>query len=241
MLAIIAAAGRGTRMKSQLPKPLTRLKNGKTFLDSLVEKVDGTVDEIVIVINDELLSHPLFVKNSRCVYKIQSEPTGMGDAIFCAREEILEHENIIVAWSDQVGLTKNTLEETSRLQKSLNLENHITIPVLPKTNGYIHIEHEDNKIIGIYQSREKDVVPSPSLSDVGLFGLSGGLDLISKWENGGRDFAFGRETHEYNFLPFLHYLSTQSWSVEFIAATLSDGYGVNTKGELIEVQKGEWL
>jgi len=165
----------------------------------------------------------------------------MGDAVFCAREEILEHENIIVIWSDQVGLTKNTLEETLRVQKSLNRQKHITIPILPKTNGYIHFEYEGNKIFGIYQYKEKDVVPNPNLSDVGVFGLSGGIDLISKWENGGRDFAFGRETQEYNFLPFLHYLSSQSWSVEFIEATLSDGYGVNTKGELIEVQEGDWL
>jgi bifunctional UDP-N-acetylglucosamine pyrophosphorylase/glucosamine-1-phosphate N-acetyltransferase len=108
----------------------------------------------------------------------------------------------------------------------------MVIPVLMKETRYIHIDQSDGKIIRILQSKEGDVVPIPSRSDIGLFLFSSGSNLTSAWLNGGRDFCRGEQTNEYNFLPMLPYLCSIGWTAQTIEANPKDGLGVNTQEEL---------
>ena len=219
-------------MNSLLPKPLTMLPNGETLLSTAIDKLHEHVEEIVVVTSLAVLNNPGFVKDERCHYRIQLIPTGMGDAIFCAADLIMQHENLLITWCDQIGISEKTIENSIQVQRSAGVNQNLTIPLLSKETGYIHLEIIENRIRKVLQAREGDRVPNPSNSDVGLFIVSGGHALLSAWSDGGRSFSKGSLSDEYNFLPFLHFLSENGWNLEHLQAQPVDGIGINSQDDL---------
>lgn len=231
MLGIIAAGGRGSRMNTLLPKPLTKLPNGETLLSAAINKLHEHVEEIVVVTSPSVLTNPSFVKDERCRYRVQLLSTGMGDAVFCAADLILQHEDLLITWCDQIGISDDTIDRSIQKHKSMGGSQKLTIPVLIKETSYIHFKIIEDRIREVLQAREGDLVPNPSISDVGLFIVSGGNQILSAWTNGGRDFSLGNHTTEYNFLPFLQYLNGIGWSLGQLDAVAVDGIGVNSQDE----------
>jgi bifunctional UDP-N-acetylglucosamine pyrophosphorylase/glucosamine-1-phosphate N-acetyltransferase len=231
-LGIIAAGGKGTRMNSAIPKPLTVLPDGNTFLSSMIKRINPFVDQIAVVTSLDVLNHSKFKVDSKCAYVTQLQATGMGDAVFCALEMINESKEIMILWCDQIGITSETIAKTCESHRKVKSNSHMTIPVLSKTTRYIHIDESNGKINRILQAREGDTVPTIGRSDIGLFLFSSGSNLTAAWSNGGREFCRGQRTNEYNFLPMLPYLSSIGWSAQTIEATPKDGVGVNTQEEL---------
>lgn len=87
---IIMAAGKGTRMNSDLPKVLVPL-NGRPMLDYLLDsisKTSQTLKPIIIVSpdNKEMISTAL--KKYDVQYVIQEEQLGTGHAVACAKDYI---------------------------------------------------------------------------------------------------------------------------------------------------------
>jgi len=234
-LGIIAAGGKGTRMNSTIPKPLTLLPDGSTFLSNIIKKINPFVEQIAVVTSLEVLSHPKFRLDPKCIYVTQLEATGMGDAVFCASDLIDNSHEVMVVWCDQIGITSETIAKTCDLHRKVKSNSHMTIPLLSKETRYIHIDESDGKFRKILQAKEGDTVPPLSKSDVGLFLFSSGSNLSSAWLTGGREFCKGQRTSEYNFLPILPYLSSNGWSAQTLEATPTDGLGVNTQVELNKV------
>jgi hypothetical protein len=71
-------------------------------------------------------------------------------------------------------------------------------------------------------------------SDIGLFIISNGKELLSTWLEGGRAYSVGRISSEFNFLPFFEYLDSKGWVFNEVAAIESDSFGVNTQQELLQ-------
>ena len=237
MLGIIAAGGRGSRMNSLTPKPLTRLPNGETLLSTAIDKLHKHVEEIVVVTSLAVFNDPGFVKDKRCHYRIQLIPSGMGDAIFCAADLIMQNEDLLITWCDQIGISDETIESSILAHRSVGVNQKLTIPFLSKDTGYIHFDIVENQIRKVMQAREGDPVPYSSNSDVGLFVVSGGNALLSAWSDGGRDFSQGKLSAEYNFLPFLQYLNENGWSLKQLQGQLVDGIGINSQDDLISSLK----
>lgn len=111
---VILAAGRGTRMNSELPKALVSLKGRPMIhhlLDSVV-KADIDNNPIVIVSPDnrDIISESL--KDYKVQYAIQSEQLGSGHAVACAKDLIKpETENIIVLYCDHPFLSAESLKK----------------------------------------------------------------------------------------------------------------------------------
>jgi bifunctional N-acetylglucosamine-1-phosphate-uridyltransferase/glucosamine-1-phosphate-acetyltransferase GlmU-like protein len=237
MLGIIAAGGLGTRMGSDLPKPLTLLPSGKTFLSTAIEKLIPQVDEIAVVTSMAVQNHKNFFRDERCNYRIQMHPTGMGDAVFSAADLIAVHEDVLILWCDQVGITEQTISNTIAAHKSLEKDFKCTIPLVTKSSMYTHFEFRDGHLENVFQAREGDSAPEPCNSDVGLFLCTGGKEFITAWIDGGREFSRGRSTLEYNFIPFLKFLGTIGWAFRAVEAQEMDGVGVNNPNELHKAYK----
>ena len=111
---VILAAGRGTRMNSELPKALVPLK-GKPMIHHLLNSVvKAGIDENPIVIvspdNRDIISESL--KDYKVQYAIQSEQLGSGHAVACAKDLIKpETENIIVLYCDHPFLSAESLKK----------------------------------------------------------------------------------------------------------------------------------
>ena len=126
--AVIPAAGRGTRLGGTGPKILTPLTAQDTIWSILHAKLAPLVDHIHLVLSPEgagtFPALPAEVSRS-----IQSEPIGMGDAIFRGHDVWSNYDAVLVVWGDQVFVSNDTLEcAIGALDTS---HRHAVLPVTP--------------------------------------------------------------------------------------------------------------
>jgi len=120
--AVILAAGKGTRMKSDLPKVLFPLK-GKPMMEYLIRSImDSEVDGKPIIIvspgNKELIQKAL--ARYGCRYAIQNEQLGTGHALACAKEFVGEEaENIIVFYGDHPFVKPETIKRLAEIHEGI--------------------------------------------------------------------------------------------------------------------------
>lgn len=113
--AVILAAGKGTRMKSDLPKVLHSIY-GKPLLGYVLDAVNktGIIDESIVIVGhgaDEVESFvEKYDKNAKCV--LQSPQRGTGDAVAKAKD-ILENfkGTVVVLCGDTPLITEETLKD----------------------------------------------------------------------------------------------------------------------------------
>lgn len=118
---IILAAGKGTRMNSELPKVLVSL-NGKPMIKYLMDSVVASgVDSRPIIIvspdNQEIINQEL--KEYDAEYVVQDKQLGTGHAVACAREALEKSEapvdNIIVLYGDHPFIKSDSIKRFSEL------------------------------------------------------------------------------------------------------------------------------
>ena len=109
---IILAAGKGTRMKSDVPKAMTKL--GDT---TMLQKVIATLDSIeyskppVVVVGykKELIMEAL---GDSVTYAYQNEQKGTGHAVMCAQDALKEQTNrVIILYADMPFVSKETIQQ----------------------------------------------------------------------------------------------------------------------------------
>ena len=110
---IILAAGRGTRMKSALPKVMHKVA-GKPMLQHVLNATSTLQPEqTVVVASKDLLS---YVNQEDADYIIQDNPQGTGHAVQCALQHLKPHiTEVIILCGDTPLITASTLHP---LQKS---------------------------------------------------------------------------------------------------------------------------
>lgn len=97
---VILAAGKGTRMKHELPKLLVPVKD-KPIIEHLVKAiVSSGVDDspIVVVSPDNKDATCQALANYNCQYAIQNEQLGTGHALACALLEIKEGVDYVISF-----------------------------------------------------------------------------------------------------------------------------------------------
>src|SRR3712207_730525 len=91
---LILAAGKGTRMKSELPKVLHQV-NGKAMLHKILDVVSSLQPEENILILGYKREEILKTLES-CSYVIQEEQLGTGHAILQAKEKLENYHGDII-------------------------------------------------------------------------------------------------------------------------------------------------
>ena len=118
---VILAAGKGTRMDSELPKVLVPL-NGRPMIKYLMDSVVASgVDLRPIVVvspdNKEIISAEL--KEYNIEYVIQTEQLGTGHAVACAQEVIEKDDtpadSLIVLYGDHPFIKSDSIKKFANL------------------------------------------------------------------------------------------------------------------------------
>ena len=116
---IILAAGKGTRMQSNLPKVLVELQ-GKAIVKYLLKSVMGSkVDPKPIILvspdNQDIIKKEL--KEYNLEYAIQEKALGTGHAVECALSSVgPEVKNLIILYGDHPFLKKETIIRLSEVE-----------------------------------------------------------------------------------------------------------------------------
>ena len=112
--AVVLAAGKGTRMKSSLPKMLHRV-SGREIVGLVVDTARAVeLDPTVVVVSPDSRA----IRDSlgdEVTYAEQSEPLGTGHALLQARPALSDVENVVVLLGDMPLIRPETILEMERL------------------------------------------------------------------------------------------------------------------------------
>lgn len=229
LCAVIPAAGRGTRLGSDLPKIFTPLTARDTIWSILHAKLASLVDHIHLVLSpDGANQFPALPANVSV--SIQPHPIGMGDAVFRGFDVWSRYDAVLIVWGDQIFVSDDTLRRTIAALGSP--QRHAVLPVTRMATPYVEYVFEDQRLTKVRQTREGDATMPDGFSDVGTF-LLGTESLWTAWEDYLTTARRGSGTGEINFLPFLPFLSWRGWTITPLeVADATEARGINTKEDL---------
>lgn len=125
---VILAAGEGSRMGADVPKPLVEI-GGRPMIEHLLDNIaESGIDDkpIVVVAPSSLEAFGNVCQDQRCEYAVQQEQLGTGHATMSAREACNGAESIIVLYGDHPFISAEVLATLSEL----HIESQAAISIL---------------------------------------------------------------------------------------------------------------
>lgn len=133
--AVILAAGKGTRMKSDLPKVLHEI-NGKPLVEYVIEAARAAgADEICLVVGHqaELVKERI---GKGVSYVLQEEQLGTGHAVKCAVDFIGTDGDTMILCGDTPIITGDTLRELLKYHRDNRFKVTVLSTTLEDATGY---------------------------------------------------------------------------------------------------------
>ncbi len=157
-LAIVLAAGEGTRMKSSLAKVLHPIA-GKTVIHHVIDAVTPVAQELSVVVGahrEEVESHISAIAPA-AKKTFQSERNGTGHAVQLALADTKATGFVLIVAGDTPLLRTSTLQEFVEAHTELESVASVLTAVLPDPFGYGRIVRDDlGAIVSIVEERDAD-------------------------------------------------------------------------------------
>ena len=144
--AVILAAGKGTRMKSSLPKVMHEIFNKPLVarvLDSVIEA--GARENIVITGHKREIVDEYLAKNYPSTVSVfQKEQLGTGHAIKCASEKIQNFKgNILILCGDTPLITSKSIQNIVKFHNENNADITVVSAFFDEPFGYGRIVRDN--------------------------------------------------------------------------------------------------
>ena len=150
---LILAAGKGTRMKSELPKVLHKVCGVP-----MVQKIVNTCSKIGSIENILILGHKkeeVLKVLPNVQYVVQEEQLGTGHAVIQAKEKLKGFDGTVMILCGDTPLLR---EETLKNLYNYHIETGATTTILTSIYenpfGYGRIVKENGKVVGIVEEKE---------------------------------------------------------------------------------------
>ena len=178
-IAVILAAGAGTRMRSSLPKPLHPVA-GIPMLGHVVRAVRSAgVDEVIVVASPAIQRDERWREFTADVaVTLQDEPLGTGHALQSALPSIGQADTIVVAFADHPLLLSSSLDALISARARPGVRCVLLTCVLDDAAGYGRIDRDDvGRVVGIVERKDDE----PSLRAGRTEVNSGMMALDAAW------------------------------------------------------------
>lgn len=231
--SLILAAGKGTRMKSDLPKVIHKV-NGIP----MVKKIMNVLNEINVEENILILGHKkeLVIDVLGDVkYIVQEEQLGTGHAIMQAREILENYDgDVMVVCGDTPLLKPETLKAIYDHHQNTNAVTTVLTSIYENPFGYGRIVKKDGKVISIIEEKEATLeIKQIKEVNAGVYCFKSKdlFDALSKVDN-------NNDKKEYYLTDVIKIQATEGKKVEsFILEDDIEILGVNSKVELAIADK----
>ena len=159
MVAIVLAAGEGTRMKSRLPKVLHQVC-GKPMIKYVIDRLEElNIDKKIVIIGykGNLVKETL---GKKVDYIWQKEQLGTGHALAQCREILAKFKgDLLVLSGDTPLLTTQTLKRLIEVQREKNALATILTAILKPPTGYGRVvRHGDGTIRKIVEEEDATII-----------------------------------------------------------------------------------
>jgi len=142
---VIMAAGKGTRMQSDLPKVLHKLSN-KTLLNHVIDtSLELNPKKIIVIVGHEAQIVKDSVEANNILFSLQAEQKGTGHAIMQTREHLQSFDgNTLILSGDVPLIKKSTLLSLVKKQKNNGYDACMLTAEVDDPTGYGRVVRNKN-------------------------------------------------------------------------------------------------
>ncbi|MEZ5691774.1 MAG: bifunctional UDP-N-acetylglucosamine diphosphorylase/glucosamine-1-phosphate N-acetyltransferase GlmU [Rickettsiales bacterium] len=231
---VILAAGKGTRMKSTMPKVMHEVA-GMPMINHVITTVSKlNPDKKIVVIADHMESVKESVKkiDNKASFAIQHEQLGTAHAVSQTKEYLSSYSGkVLILYGDTPLITSDTLERM--LEKSVSAE--VTVLGMRLTNPYGYgrlLLDEKGHISEIIEEKDaNDAQKKINLCNSGVMVVSGKylFDILSK-------ITPNNKAGEYYLTDIIALAGDMNLHCSVVEADASELSGVNSRAQLAEAE-----
>ena len=239
LVAIILAAGKGTRMKSDMPKVLHTIFD-KTLVGYVIDAVNNTglADENFVIVGHQAERVEEYINknydNAKCV--LQSPQLGTGHAVSMALPYLKDFDGEVVILNGDLPLiTSDTIKEFVEFHK--NKKSDVTVMSAnfddPTNYGRI-IRNSDGTLNAIVEEKDTNSEQKKVKEiNVGCYCLN-----WTKVKNAFNELKTDNAQGEYYLTDIVKWANNQKLSVNaYIIKDNDETFGINSKAHLAEATK----
>jgi bifunctional UDP-N-acetylglucosamine pyrophosphorylase/glucosamine-1-phosphate N-acetyltransferase len=227
---IILAAGKGTRMHTNLPKVMQPLA-GRPMIDHVITTAGKLTNKISTIIGykKDVLNEHLSANFKNVETFVQPELNGTAGAVKAAQKKIMDDEDVLILYGDVPLISHESLKN------ALN-DNHdaVILTMIPKDPfGYGRVLKNDSGL-ATEIIEEKDASPEQKkINEVftGIMIIKGEM-LLSSLDEVNNNNAAG----EYYLTDVIKIASKKGVKINPIIVEETEVLGANTKSELHEIE-----
>ena len=236
--AVILAAGKGTRMKSETtPKVLHQIM-GKTLLGYVLDNVKNFVSEEYVIVGHHAQEVENFVKSNYETAKtvLQSPQLGTGHAVSMVCPDLQNYDGLVlILCGDTPLVQEETLKKFVEYHKSQNSDITVMSTLFDNPTGYGRIIREqDNSLQCIVE--EKDANPEQKAVkevNAGIYCLNWG-----KIKDAFGQLKSNNAQGEYYLTDIISWGKTKALKVNaYILENSDEIYGINSRLNLAQAAK----
>jgi len=242
VIALILAAGKGKRMKSDLPKVLHRL-GGKLMVEYVVETAKKVgVEKIVMVIGykweqtQDSLEYLASGSYGEVDFAVQEEQLGTGHAVMQAKDHLGDFDGDVLILSGDVPLlTSNTLKKLLEEHRARKAKATVLTAIIEDPSGYGRIiRNKDGMVERIVEDKDASADEKKVKEfNTGTFCFDS-KSLLSVLERITADNKQG-EYYLTDALELLREENLPVWAV--VAANPQETLGINSQEELEKMEQ----
>lgn len=148
LTAIVLAAGKGTRMKSERPKVLHELCGRPLVAFAISGAREAGADRVVVVVGhkaDEVQARVEALFPGGVSFALQAQQNGTGHAVICARQRVETGLGDVLVLSGDVPLVRaETIANLVRARRDANAAMALVTMKPPSPRGYGRIVHDSS-------------------------------------------------------------------------------------------------
>ena len=151
--AIILAAGKGTRMGSDLPKVLHKVA-GRPMIEWVVKTCEESACKPIVVIGYKRNLIEKQLANYDVTYAVQEQQLGTGHAVQCAKNQAQSFNMAYVLAGDGPLIRSLTLKRMMEIHKETNASATLATSYVENPTGYGRIlRNKDNRFTSIIEEK----------------------------------------------------------------------------------------
>ncbi|SNB66302.1 bifunctional UDP-N-acetylglucosamine pyrophosphorylase / Glucosamine-1-phosphate N-acetyltransferase [Arboricoccus pini] len=231
---IILAAGRGTRMRSPLPKVLHSI-GGLSMIGHVLRTARSLRPaNIVVVLAPEMEDVAIEVRRlvPEAIIALQREQHGTGDAVRSAVEALPAEGAWLVLYGDTPLMTNATATAMiTSIERGAAVAAFGMTP--PESRGYGRLQLRGDQLAAIVEERHADEeLRRNGLCNAGAMAFDGtrASTLLDAME-------WRADKGEFYLTDCVHLADQRGWSCEAIEASWVDGVGVNSQAQRAEAEQ----
>lgn len=231
---LVLAAGRGTRMRSPLPKVMHPLA-GRSLIGHVVALAgERSGYELVAVLGPDMETVADEVRQwcPQAGIAIQQQALGTGDAVRAALDQLADQGTVIVLFGDTPLITKETIDRL--VAERASTDSAVIVmgmaPSDPTGYGRLRFDAEGNRLDAIVEHIDADAeLRRTALCNSGVMAIDGARlhELVGAIEP-------QASNGEYYLTDIVALANDRGWHCSAIEVPWQEGLGINSQAQLAE-------